>query len=134
MSFRRNPRKLTQKNLEYFFQHVLMPQYSDTEMESVDIGKGKSYDIPKLNFKQLTLKPDRTFEHGGLSWRPRDMFMQQNDGLKQIDGKFTKGAVARRVKAVKKTPSQIRRDVVSFSMKPVELIKPSYNTYPEPSN
>lgn len=122
MSFERNPRRATQKHLEYYYQEVLLPKYDKDKLDRVDIGQGESYKLPELSFETKTLKPDSTFERGGRKWKPRQMFLQQNDtsAFRKYEGKYREKRVEARKEAVKKIPN------LQFSLKPVQLIKPRY--------
>lgn len=122
MSIKRNPRVPTQENLEYFYQQVLLPKYSDDKTDAIDIGQGKSYDVPELSYETKTLKPDSTFERGKLRWKPREMFLEQNkaEAFRDYGDKFKPSNVEQRREAVKKIPS------LEFSLQEVKLLKPMY--------
>ena len=121
MALDRNPRVPTQENLEYYFQQILQPKYHDKK-ESIDIGKGKSYAIPKLTFEDITLKPDESFTRGGRTFRPQEMFMQQNQhpAFAEYGDKYKQANLDLRKQAVKEIPS------VQFSTQEVRLVKPTY--------
>lgn len=122
MSINRNPRVPTQENLEYFYQQVLLPKYSDDKTDSIDIGDGQTFDIPELTYETKVLKPDSTFERGDLKWKPRQMFLNQNkaEAFREWGDKFKPSNVEQRREAVKSIPS------LEFSMQEVKLIKPIY--------
>lgn len=122
MPINRNPRVPTQENLEYFYQEVLLPKYDEDKTDRIDIGQGKSWEIPELTYDTHTLKPDHTFERGGLKWRPRKMFLNQNkaEAFREWDNQFKPSNVEKRREAVKKIPN------LEFSLKEVKLIKPMY--------
>tara|TARA_R100000900_G_scaffold106982_1_gene83021 strand:- start:167 stop:547 length:381 start_codon:yes stop_codon:yes gene_type:complete len=122
MSFIRNPRQPTQEHLEYYYQQVLLPKYDKDNLVSVDLGGGKSYKLPELSFDTRTLKPDKTFERGGLKWNPQEMFLRQNEtsAFREYADKYKETNVEARREAVKKIPN------LEFSLKPVQLIKPRY--------
>ena len=111
----------TQSDLEYYYQEVLQPRYLE-KLTNVDIGKGKSAEIPKLEFERITLKPDDRFKRGGRTYRPRDMFLNQNNlpAFKKYAPEFRTKRVQQRIDKATKMPK------LEFSLKTVELIKPRY--------
>jgi len=111
----------TQSDLEYYYQEVLQPRYLE-KLTNVDIGKGKSAEIPKLEFERITLKPDDRFKRGGRTYRPRDMFFNQNNlpAFKKYAPEFRTKRVQQRIDKATKMPK------LEFSLKTVELIKPRY--------
>lgn len=121
MSLDRNPFKPTRENLEYFYQTVLLPQYNEDKEVKIDLGKGRSYKLPELTYKETTLRPDVTFERGGRKYRPQDMFLKQNTTFKKYADKYKQRNVDTRIKThSKKLPN------LEFSLQEVELIKPRY--------
>ena len=121
-----NPLVPTQEHLEYFYQTVLIPEYQE-ELEEYDVGGGETYEIPGIKYKKKTLKPDTTFERDGRKYRPKDMFLQQNEGkaFAPLASKFKKKNVDKRVAAATKMPK------LRFSLEPVKLIKPRYGKLPK---
>lgn len=117
-----NPRKITDDHLKYFYQEVLLPQYDEDEKDDVDIGQGKSYDLPELSYKRKTLRPDQSFERGDRKWKPSRMFREQNDAkaFREYDAKYTKANVEKRRDAVKEVPN------MQFSLQEVKLVKPQH--------
>lgn len=118
-----NPRVPTTENLKFFYSQILQPKYLE-EKESIDIGQGKSFEIPKVDYETKILRPDSTFERGGREYRPRNMFLQQNAGeaFKAPEEKYIEANVEARQKAVKAIPN------LQFSLQEVELIKPQYTS------
>lgn len=127
MDLNKNPRVPTQEHLEYYYQNVLLPQYSEDEFDTIDVGQGQTAEVPKLTFKNETLKPPQSFERGGRKYRPRDMFFGQNSGraFRPYESKFKQRNVDERVKAAKTIPN------LKFSLEPVKLIKPRYGKLPK---
>ena len=127
MDLNMNPRVPTQEHLEYYYQNVLLPEYSEDELEAIDVGQGRTAEVPKLSFKKKKLKPLERFERGGREYRPRDMFFEQNEGkaFRPYESKFKKRNVEARVEAARKIPK------FKFSLKPVKLIKPRYGKLPK---
>ena len=117
-----NPRKITDDHLKYFYQEVLLPQYDEDEKDDVDIGQGKSYDLPELSYKRTTLRPAQSFERGDRKWKPSRMFREQNDAkaFREYDAKYTKANVEKRRDAVKEVPN------MQFSLQEVKLVKPQH--------
>ena len=126
MGLERNPLVPTQEHLEYFYQTVLLPKYED-ELEEVDVGGGQTFKLPKLTYKQKTLKPDITFERGGNNYKPQQMFFKQNKGgaFKPLPKRFQQKQVDKRIAKAKKMPK------LKFSLAPVRLVKPRYGTQPK---
>ena len=126
-----NPKVPKQKHLEYFYQTQTSPVYSKDKTEKIDIGEGKTYDLPRLSIKTKTLgvpeKVQRKVDGKTRTYFPRKMFMEQNKNLKPIQGKFAPKAVKDRVKKAAKLPK------MSFSTKRVKLIKPMYGKAPRSS-
>lgn len=121
MSLDRNPWKPTRDNLEYFYQQVLLPKYDEDKLDKIDLGQGKSYELPSLTYEERTLKPDLTFERGGRTYRPQDMFLKQNATFKKYADKYKQRRIDRRIKTHAKTLPNLQ-----FSLQEVELIKPRY--------
>tara|TARA_B100000035_G_scaffold234142_1_gene202426 strand:+ start:366 stop:761 length:396 start_codon:yes stop_codon:yes gene_type:complete len=121
-----NPSRPTSDHLRYFYDRAVIPSYSDKEKVKIDIGQGKTYEIPKINYETKILKPPKRFSYGGRVYQPRKKFLNQNKGLKtSFKGtKFGKSAIANRVKKATKKPS------LSFSLQPVALVKPTYGRTP----
>ena len=121
MSFT-NPREITDDHLKYFYQEVLLPEYDEDKKDAVDIGQGESYDLPELDYKRKTLRPDSSFERGDRKWKPSQMFLGQNDAeaFRKYDKKYKKANVEKRREAVKEVPN------LQFSLQEVKLVKPKH--------
>lgn len=120
-----NPFVPTQEHLEYFYKEVLVPTYSDSgKTEEIEIGDGKTIDLPHRGTKKITLGVPEVFRNDGREYRPQQMFLNQNKGMKPLGKKFQKKQVQKRIDKATKMPD------LSFSLEPVKLIKPKYGRLP----
>lgn len=116
----------TKKHLNYFRQEFLIPTLSEDKTELIDLGQGKKIRLPKYEYKTYTEKVPHRFtyksEDGKIkrTYKPRKLFFNQNKGLKQATGKYRAKKIAKRVEKATKMPK------MTFSLKPVALIKPKY--------
>jgi hypothetical protein len=104
----------------------LIPTLSKKKTEKIDLGQGKSIRLPKYEYKTYTEKVPRRFTYktkdGKIerTYRPRKLFFNQNKGLKRATGKYSSEEIKKRVEEATRMPE------MTFSLKPVALIKPSY--------
>lgn len=110
----------SQKHLDYFAQDFLIPTLSDKRTELIDIGKGKAVRLPKYEYSTYTSKLPKRFSYKDRKWKPRKMFFNQRKGFKKITGRYSQKKVNEAIKKATKMPE------MTFSLKPVALIKPSY--------
>ena len=116
----------TRKHLNYFRQEFLIPSLSKKKTEKINLGQGRSIRLPKYEYKTYTEKVPKRFtyksEDGKIerTYKPRKLFFNQNKGLKRATGKYRAEEIEKRVEEATKMPE------MTFSLKPVALIKPSY--------
>lgn len=121
MDLDRNSREITLDHLKYYYKEALIPEYPEDETVDIEISDGSEIEVPAIDYNYQTLKPDHDFERGNREWEPRKMFLEQNDGLKELPSEFKKRNVEERIAAATKLPK------LKFSLQPVKLVKPSYD-------
>lgn len=114
-----NPRNPSIDDLRYFASEYLVPVYpGGTQL--VDVGGGETGRVDKVRYEYRDTMPPKTFEYKGEVFKPRQMFLDQNKGLKKTTGKYREGKVRKAIDKATEMPT------FNFALNPVELIKPSY--------
>ena len=115
-----NPRNPSIEDLRYFATEYLVPTYPEGQTMLVEVGQGETARVDKVVYEYRDTIPPKTFEYKGEVFKPREMFLNQNDGLKKTKGKYKKGKIEKFVEETTQMPT------FNFALNPVELIKPSY--------
>tara|TARA_B100000073_G_C23435002_1_gene452919 strand:- start:64 stop:465 length:402 start_codon:yes stop_codon:yes gene_type:complete len=130
MSKKKTPKSylvnLTEKDWEAQIPEVFTYKYKGTK--SYDIGQGRRVSIPEIKYNNKTrLYPPESVKFDGKEWRPKQMYLNQfkSNIYRPYRDKFKTKNVKDRIKAATKRPS------LTFALKPVKLVKPSYGKLPK---
>ena len=114
-----NPRNPSVQDLRYFAQEYLVPVYTGKK-DKVKLGDGSTGEVDEVRYEYRDTLPPKKFRYKGRLFKPREMFLNQNEDLQKTTGIYRPKKVKKFFDKATKMPE------LSFSTTPVELIKPSY--------